>query len=188
VHPPANACQYVFGKEKFYFDPERNHNAWENSTYQRIIRETGVRIEAGILDNDPESRIPDGVTNVGTETRGDFMRRIARAKLLMGTGLPHESPTPMEGLCAGTPFINMELNPGWHQHPMLAREAPPHVYSVPARDEDKLLVAVQKALASPLQKPFLPELATKKSFKGRLQKLINDDWKTRWETARLEDA
>lgn len=181
-------CQYVFGKEKHYFDPERNHNAWSNETYQRIIRETGVRIEAGILDNDPESNIPEGVTNVGTETRGDFMRRIAKAKLLLGTGLPHESPTPMEGLCAGTPFINMELNPGWHQHPMLAREAPPYVYSVPARDEDKLLASIHEALAHPLDKPFLPELATKASFMGRLKKLIEGDWQKRWETARLEDA
>jgi hypothetical protein len=178
----------VFGKEKHYFDPERNRNAWSNETYQRIIRETGVRIEAGILDNDPEIHIPDGITNVGTETRGDFMRRIAKAKLLLGTGLPHESPTPMEGLCAGTPFVNMELNPGWHQHPMLAREAPPYVYSVPARDEDKLLAAIHEALAHPLDRPFLPELATKASFMGRLKKLIEGDWKARWETARLEDA
>lgn len=67
---------------------------------------------------------------------------------------------------------------------MLDSESPPYVYIVLARDEHKSLAAIHEALAHPLGRPFLPELATKASFKGRLTSLIEGDWKGRWETAR----
>lgn len=162
-----------------------NPHTWSNETYKRIIGATNVRIEAGIIEDNSPIPVPDGIINVGTESRTDFMKRIARAKLVLGVGMPHESPTPMEGLCAGTPFINMELDKGWYQHPMLGHESPPFVYNVPSKDEKALMKAIKSVLQSPLDRPFTPEEATKRSFQARLRHLITDDWEARWVQAKL---
>jgi hypothetical protein len=87
--------QYVFGKERSYFDPQQNDVTWSNETYERIASNFGLVLEAGILDNGEGIPIPNPITNVGTETRKDFMKRLGGARLILGTGRPHESPTPM---------------------------------------------------------------------------------------------
>ncbi|EIM85956.1 uncharacterized protein STEHIDRAFT_168983 [Stereum hirsutum FP-91666 SS1] len=109
--------------------------AWTGAIMDRAAGETGVRYLFGARDDtgvddtgveeggdadrerekereeERERKRPDmpsreNYENVGQRPREEFVRELARSRVLIGVGNPLISPTPYEALCLGVPFIN----------------------------------------------------------------------------------
>ncbi|KAF5349218.1 hypothetical protein D9756_009331 [Leucocoprinus leucothites] len=132
----------------------------------------------------------DGVFNLGMQPANEFLDQVRSSKLMIGMANPHWSPSPIDALCLGVPFLNpisswKEGDP-WNkshwdtQHPTLVEYDRPYVYHVHAKNFTGFLEAIESAMTTPIGR-FIPEHMTENAVKGRLTKLMETDWRAKAE-------
>ncbi|GAA94692.1 hypothetical protein E5Q_01345 [Mixia osmundae IAM 14324] len=186
---------YVLGKERRYFLESKC--SWQPEDFKTVVDATGLKLVAGVKEaKEGEEPLPDSIENLGPATRAGFIEALGTAKVVIGVGGPTESPSPLEAICMGTPFINpgLPVNGGhgtewdgdfvhWKaQHKFLLHYGPPYVYNVLAKKGTALLEAVQSALANPMTEPYLPPELSDEQYLGRVDALLNDDWQALYES------
>ncbi|GAA94884.1 glycosyltransferase family 18 protein [Mixia osmundae IAM 14324] len=166
---------WILGKERQFYQPDKS--AWTEEDFAAVVDHSSLELLAGIQYEPAELPIPSTFSNMGTLSRLDFMQQLSKTRVIIGTNNPPESPSPIEGLCLGTPFI-MPVSADLHvpQHRLLAQFKPPAVYTVNAGDRQALLDAVQQAIAHPLDGPFIPESLSWSAYLDRLQSIMSRDW------------
>ncbi|KAJ7067833.1 hypothetical protein C8F01DRAFT_1115897 [Mycena amicta] len=187
---------WLLAKLFVYFTPIKDF-VWSKEILDAVADETGVRFAMATRhENEPPSEedkqlvstyLPEEKHYVNHHRlpQPDFMKELARSRVLIGIGNPPISPTPWNGLCLGVPFINVvtqwdHSNPEdkskWRsQHALAALLSPPYVYNVRRGDKQGLIDAVKAALANPIDS-FIPERMTLPSIEGRLAGLVDNDW------------
>lgn len=128
--------------------------------------------------------IPEGITNLGFQTREDYNELVGSSKALLGIGWPAISPSVYTALCHGTPVIMpyYRENPdfsGWNlytdqfQHGPASAIGPPYVYSYFKEDLGSLQSALEQAVATPIGRYIPHDMKHEnalKTFKRFLQR------------------
>jgi hypothetical protein len=94
--------------------------AWNRTYFPLAHEKFGINFVGGwIMDKDYlgwgsgiDEEISDiedhanGVFNLGMLHTKDFYDQVSHSKLMIGMGNPHWSPSPIDALCLGVPFLN----------------------------------------------------------------------------------
>ncbi|GAA94683.1 glycosyltransferase family 18 protein [Mixia osmundae IAM 14324] len=186
-----NHSAYVLGKQRDFF--AKSSLAWTAEDLAELKNATGLDLIAGVKQPKDENDyvLPDAIRNIGAASRDDFITRIGSAKVMLGVGLPTDSPSPFEALCMGTPvvFPVRKIN-GWQgdewdgdlthfnpQSKLLADSVAgePHVYHVVRGDRAGLIKAVQKAISTPID-PYLAPVLSDEKYLERFDGFMSKDW------------
>ena len=115
------------------------HPAWDPKSYSRAATELGIRFVAGYGDDKDfkpggQERPPPGVwfdieepgkvDNLHRLDREEFLREVAKSKMMLGIGLPEWSPSPYDALCLGVPFLNPVSTEPCHPEALIASQTP----------------------------------------------------------------
>lgn len=63
----------------------------------------GSSIEEEILDIEDHT---NGIFNLGVQSAEDFYDQVRNSRMMIGMANPHWSPSPIDALCLGVPFLN----------------------------------------------------------------------------------
>ncbi|KAG7530855.1 hypothetical protein FFLO_04762 [Filobasidium floriforme] len=155
---------YLFAKTRDYIESHHNDTAWTLDDLGGVIDRLGLDMIAGIRDEDDETS-RDHLKSLGIDNKGrldahSFRGYVSSSRLFVGVGRPRISPSPLEALCLGVPFINpigiYDHEDVWNvsawnsQHWAFQHMEPPYVYNVFARDIAGLESAIVAALAHPI--------------------------------------
>ncbi|KAF7761465.1 hypothetical protein Agabi119p4_9457 [Agaricus bisporus var. burnettii] len=153
----------------------------------------GKDIEEEILEIEDREK---GVYNFGMLPIEAFYDQVRDSIMMIGMVNPAWSPSPIEALCLGVPFLNpissWDYNDPWNksrwdtQHRTLVEYDPPYVYHVHAKNFTGFLEAVKGAINNPIGR-FIPEHMTEKSVQGRLHNLMETDWRAKAEIVLREN-
>jgi hypothetical protein len=101
---------YLFAKTRDYLEPNHNDTAWTLHDLGGVIDRLGLDMIAGIRDEDDEASRDHlkslGIDNKGRLDANSFREYVSSSRLFIGVGRPRISPSPLEALCLGVPFIN----------------------------------------------------------------------------------
>lgn len=196
VVPPKERSNkvYILGKNRHYLHPP-SPTLYPESMWGSITNATGIGFTMGTLQKhwstseghtaDPKDRLLEGIEDIGSLSRDEFIYQLQHHKAVIGLGWPVQPSTPLEALCVGTPFINpvwlgRRSQPDrskWHtQHPYLARFDPPYVYNVQDHRPEDVQEAIEQLLKTPLEEPFIPEDMKKEAYLLRISQLVRFDW------------
>ncbi|KAL7415039.1 hypothetical protein BDY24DRAFT_383506 [Mrakia frigida] len=191
VVPPSERSNTLFVLSK-YLEYFHSQDTWPQLLYSSIVNATGLEIitsAKGRDDNDP-NELPAGVKSVGRLSKEDYSLTVGSAKVLLGIGMPHISPSPYAALCQGVPVILPSFNSsnplplGWsqfseppqHQHAIAAQIGPPYVYSIdlhgPIQD---LIDTIKMAVETPIGRYVPPEM-TPEALDARVRTLLSTNW------------
>ncbi|KAL7422360.1 hypothetical protein Q5752_003006 [Cryptotrichosporon argae] len=119
-----------------------------------------------------------GVRNVGVLGRPAFYAALRDSDVLLGAGEPVDSPTPLEALALGVPFVHPLLGRPQNraQHAWLAAQRALHVYTYVAGDYASLRAAVNEGLSDEF-KSYVPDEHTVAYVDERMSVFMAIDWK-----------
>ncbi|KAF9446580.1 hypothetical protein P691DRAFT_732966 [Macrolepiota fuliginosa MF-IS2] len=184
--------------------------AWNRTYFPLVHDELGVDFVGGwVLDKDYLGWGKDiheevfdiedhnhGIYNLGMQSSEDFYEQVRNSKIMIGMANPHWSPSPVEALCLGVPFLNpisdWDRDDPWNksrwdtQHPTLKHYDRPYVYHVHAKNFTGFLEAIETAIKTPIDR-FIPEHMTEKAVQERLTKLMETDWRAKAEETLKEN-
>ncbi|KAJ8503574.1 hypothetical protein ONZ45_g10738 [Pleurotus djamor] len=177
---------YVLAKYSTYFYGDEY--MWKNISLRHSLP---INLVAGIYDHTNSGLAdPDGIQNLGRLNKDQFNDVLRQSRALLGVGHPISSPSPYDALCLGVPFINPvhSWNPNepddrrqWFaQHNGLKFHDPPYVYHVKKGDEKGLWTAIESAVNTPIER-YIPPAMTMDALKGRLQLLVETNWREKAE-------
>lgn len=193
VVPPRQRSNkvYILGKDRGYLHPP-SPTLYPPTMWSAITNATGVEFTIGTLQHnlgiqttDEKHQLFDGITDIGSQTRSQFIHELQHHRAVIGLGWPVQPSTPLEALCVGTPYINpvwlgrrsQTDRSKWHsQHPFLAKFDPPYVYNVQDHRPDDVLDAVKQIMENPLKEAFIPEEMKKENYLRRIDQLVRFDW------------
>lgn len=159
---------YILGKDRLYFQKTIEHDEATFSSWDTVTEETGISFVMGTIQRgSPDAPpLPEGILDIGSQTRSNFMMEISKSRALVGIGHPRESSSPLEALCVGVPFINPLMNHEWDpagdrihwwaQHKYLVDFDPPYVYNVPAGNHTAFVQALKEIDNHPLEDRYIP--------------------------------
>lgn len=139
--------------------------------------------------NPPGDDGPDtvpGIDTIGQKPQAEWQALVAGSKVMLGLGWPRISPSPLDALCMGVPFINPiqqwdRKNPEdrskWFtQQDSLKYLNPPYVYQVQKGDQEGLESALNKAINNPVER-YIPENMKWDYVFKRHEELLSNDWR-----------
>ncbi|KAL7422282.1 hypothetical protein Q5752_002928 [Cryptotrichosporon argae] len=118
---------------------------------------------------EPGYPIPEGVHHLPRPSREEYASLVASVKVLVGVGLPAQSPSAYDALCQGTPVVvahrqdELHLD-GWFQFDVKVQHGPvlalgePYAYSYHVRNYTQLAQAVSSAATTPIERYIPPNM------------------------------
>lgn len=100
---------YLFAKTRDYLEPNHNDTAWTFDDLGKVIDHLDLDMIAGMRDVDETQQAhleSLGIDNKGHLDAHSFREYVSSSRLFVGVGRPRISPSPLEALCLGVPFIN----------------------------------------------------------------------------------
>ncbi|KZO90797.1 glycosyltransferase family 18 protein, partial [Calocera viscosa TUFC12733] len=177
---------YVLGDRLSYW--YHRDYAWDDGAFWGLRDAFYLEMTlVGGLVNDTQwdTYWPPYMDNYGAMSAEDYYSLLGHSEVLVGTGLPANSPAPYEALCFGVPFINPILR--WDEKRPFHRESwvtqndalkhlePPYVYHVKKMDREGLVKAVRAARATPIGRFIAPHMY-QSALRQRVGELVETDW------------
>ncbi|EJT99494.1 hypothetical protein DACRYDRAFT_117734 [Dacryopinax primogenitus] len=189
--PPSarEAHVYILGDRLSYW--YHRDFAWEDGVLWGLRDAFFLEVSlVGGLVNDTrwETYWPPYMNNYGLMAKEDYYSLLSHSQVLVGSGIPANSPAAYEALCFGVPFINPILRwdekrpfhrESWvTQHDALKHLEPPFVYHVRKMDGEGLIKAVRAARGSPIGR-YIPANMHQSALRQRVSDLVETDWRSK---------